>query len=96
MPFQLTPVQYTLPIIQSTNKTKATISSKPATAIDIIHHGILIPKLKAIGLGNWALKCFPSYLTERQQLVEISRVTSTTVKFTCGVPLVQYCFDSQV
>ena len=55
-------------------------------AFDTVDHGILIQKLTALGLDNSALNWFRSYLHERQQSVEISGVTSTTARITCGVP----------
>ena len=55
-------------------------------AFDTVDHGILIQKLTALRLDNSALNWFRSYLHERQQSVEISGVTSTTVIITCSVP----------
>jgi len=55
-------------------------------AFDTVNHGILIHKLKALGLDESALNWFRSYLRERQQSAEISGVTSTTATITCDVP----------
>ena len=55
-------------------------------ALDTVDHGILIQKLKALGLDESALNWFRSYLHERQQSVEISGVTSTTATITRSIP----------
>jgi len=55
-------------------------------ALDTVDHGILIQKLKALGLDESALNWFRSYLHERQLSVEISGLTSATATIICRVP----------
>ena len=53
---------------------------------DTVNHKILISKLRAMGVGQAALKWFDSYLGGRKQTVEISGVFSEFRTVTCGVP----------
>ena len=55
-------------------------------AFDTVNHKILISKLRAMGVGQAALKWFDSYLGGRKQTVEISGVFSEFRTVTCGVP----------
>ena len=55
-------------------------------AFDTVDHGILLMKLKAIGLSESAVRWFSSYLSDRQQLVDVSGTLSSKAKVTCGVP----------
>ena len=55
-------------------------------AFDTVDHGILLMKLKAIGLSDMAVKWFRSYLSDRHQLVDVSGKYSTKSKISCGVP----------
>ena len=55
-------------------------------AFDTVDHSILHTKLKASGLGNDILRWFRSYLSDRQQLVDVSGTHSTSASITCGVP----------
>ena len=55
-------------------------------AFDTVNHKILISKLRAMGVGQAALKWFDSYLGGREQTVEISGVFSEFRTVTCGVP----------
>ena len=55
-------------------------------AFDTVDHRILLMKLKSIGLGSGVVSWFKSYLTDRQQLVDISGVNSSMKYVTCGVP----------
>ena len=55
-------------------------------AFDTEDHSILMLKLKASGLGDDILRWFRSYLTDRQQLVDVSGTRSSFPPITCGVP----------
>ena len=55
-------------------------------AFETANHKILISKLRAMGVGQAALKWFDSYLVGRKQTVEISGVFSEFRTVTCGVP----------
>ena len=54
-------------------------------AFDTVNHKILISKLRAMDVGQAALKWFDSYLGGREQTVEISGVFSEFRTVTCGV-----------
>ena len=43
-------------------------------------------KLRAAGLGDDILRWFESYLSDRQQLVDVSGTNFATAPITCGVP----------
>ena len=53
-------------------------------AFDTVNHGILIDKLKAVGVSStdW----FSSYLSGRSQCIEVNGVASEFLPITCGVP----------
>ena len=55
-------------------------------AFDTVDHGILLMKLEAIGLHGDAIRWFRSYLSDRNQLVDVSGIFSTEAPITCGVP----------
>ena len=55
-------------------------------AFDTVDHSILLIKLKALGLGDDIMNWFSSYLSDRQQLVDVSGTKSTMANITCGVP----------
>ena len=55
-------------------------------AFDTVNHSILLSKLKACGLGNDICNWFSSYLSERQQLVDVFGTFSNSLPVTCGVP----------
>jgi hypothetical protein len=55
-------------------------------AFDTVDHSILMYKLKSLGLGQDIIRWFYSYLSNRQQLVDISGTRSSSRKVTCGVP----------
>lgn len=46
-------------------------------AFDTVDHSILLMKMEALGLGTNILRWFKSYLTERQQLVDVSGTFSS-------------------
>ena len=53
-------------------------------AFDTVDHGILLDKLKAIGVDS--LCWFESYLKDRRQCVEVNNAMSEFLPMTCGVP----------
>ena len=55
-------------------------------AFDTVDHSILASKLKAIGLSKPAVSWFASYLSEREQFVDVSGTHSDAGGVTCGVP----------
>ena len=55
-------------------------------AFDTVDHTILLMKLKASGLGNDITRWFNSYLSDRQQLVDVSGTFSSSKNISCGVP----------
>ena len=55
-------------------------------AFDTVDHGILLMKLKALGLSQDVSRWFQSYLSDRQQLVDVSGTLSSHANISCGVP----------
>ena len=55
-------------------------------AFDTIAHTILLMKLEALSLSQDITKWFQSYLSDRQQLVDVSGTLSSYSKITYGVP----------
>jgi len=55
-------------------------------AFDTVDHSVLLMKLEAMGLSPDVLQWFKSYLSDRQQLVDVSGSFSSSAKVTCGVP----------
>jgi len=55
-------------------------------AVDTVDHSIFIMKLSSSGLGKDIVRWFSSYLSDRQQIVDISGTFSSTATVTCGVP----------
>ena len=55
-------------------------------AFDTVNHKILLGKLKAAGLADSSIKWFDSYLTGRNQVVDVDGVHSNPRDVTCGVP----------
>ena len=53
-------------------------------AFDTVDHGILIEKLKSIGVSSFPW--FESYLTDRKQCVDIKGTRSEFLPVSCGVP----------
>ena len=53
-------------------------------AFDTVDHGILIEKLRAIGVGS--VSWFSSYLSERRQCVDVAGTKSDFLPVSCGVP----------
>ena len=55
-------------------------------AFDTVNHTILLGKLRAVGLAENSIKWFDSYLTGRNQVVDIDGVYWEPREVTCGVP----------
>ena len=55
-------------------------------ALDTVDHSILLTKLEAIGLSNDIVKLFQSYLSVRQQLVDVATTFSPCAK-------IMWCFS---
>ena len=55
-------------------------------AFDTVDHSILLAKLEAMGLSNDIVKWFQSYLSGRQQLVDVAGTFSSCENITCCVP----------
>ena len=51
-----------------------------------VDHGILLMKLKALGLSQDVSRWFWSYLSDHQQLVDVSGNLSSHANIPCGVP----------
>ena len=54
--------------------------------VDTVDHGILLMKMEALGLSQDILRWSRSYLSGRQQLVDISGVFSSCAELTCDMP----------
>ena len=85
----------TLAVIEMIDRITAAIDSKCyslgifidlSKAFDSINHQILLEKLHHYGIRGIAHKWFLSYLTNRQQYVDINGYKSTRMKISCGVP----------
>ena len=55
-------------------------------AFDTLNHQILLQKLNFYGIGGIALEWFSSYLTGRQQFIEIDGIQSDSLTLSTGVP----------
>ena len=55
-------------------------------AFDTVDHGILLMKRKALGLSQDVSRWFQFYLSDRQQLVDVSGTLSSHANISCGVP----------
>ncbi|MCU7801520.1 MAG: reverse transcriptase family protein [gamma proteobacterium symbiont of Lucinoma myriamae] len=55
-------------------------------AFDTVDHSILLMKLEALGLSQDIVRWFRSYLSDRQQLVDVSGMFSSSAEIRCGVP----------
>ena len=53
-------------------------------AFDTVDHGVLLNKLRAIGVDS--ISWFESYLRNRQQCVEVNGTKSEFLAISCGVP----------
>ena len=55
-------------------------------SFDIVDHGILLMKLKVLCLSQDVSRWFRSYLSDRQQLVDVSGTLSSHANISRGVP----------
>ena len=55
-------------------------------AFDTVDHNVLLQKLRALGLHEQSILWFKSYLTGRQQVVDINGTISSKKSISCGVP----------
>ena len=55
-------------------------------AFDTVNHGILLFKLQSMGFNVNSVKWMCSYLTGREQIVDVNGTVSPPSKITCGVP----------
>ena len=55
-------------------------------AFDTVDHTILLDKLRLIGVSDSSLNWFRSYLTDRQQCVDVNGTRSGFLNISCGVP----------
>ena len=55
-------------------------------AFDTVDHAILLMKLEALGLSPDVIRWFRLYLSDRQQLVDLSGTQSSYANISCGVP----------
>ena len=55
-------------------------------AFDTVDHGILLMKLESLGLSKDVSRWFQSYLSDRQQLVDVSGTKSSYARISCAVP----------
>lgn len=67
-------------------KTPISIFLDLSKAFDTLDHHILLEKLYYYGLRDTEYKLMDSYLTGREQFVEMDNVKSTTLPLTTGVP----------
>ena len=54
-------------------------------ALDTVDHDILLMKLESLGLSSDVIRWFISYVSGRQQLVDVSGAFSSQVNISCGV-----------
>ena len=55
-------------------------------AFDTVNHSTLLMNFEALGYFQATKRCFHSYLSDRQQLADVSGTLSSYSKITCGVP----------
>jgi len=55
-------------------------------AFDCVNHSLILKKLQNVGVGGDAVEWFRSYLTDREQLVSINNILSSTSPIKLGVP----------
>ena len=55
-------------------------------AFDTVNHSILLMKLEKYGIQGPALEWFKSYLSDREQYVNVNGSSSSCLNVTCGVP----------
>ena len=55
-------------------------------AFDTVNHAILLYKMERYGIRGVPLKLFASFLTNRQQYVQMGNRVSSKQTMTCGIP----------
>ena len=55
-------------------------------AFDTVDHDVLIMKLESLGLSSDTIRWFRSYVSGRQQLVDVSDTFSSQANISCVVP----------
>ena len=55
-------------------------------AFDTVNHTILLKKMERYGIRGVPLRIFASYLTNRQQYVQMGNTVSSEQTMTCGIP----------
>ena len=55
-------------------------------AFDTVNHKIMLTKLEHYGVRGNSLQWFKSYLSNREQFVQLNRHCSSTKSIVCGVP----------
>ena len=55
-------------------------------AFDTVNHTILLTKMELYGIRGVPLQLFASYLTNRQQYVQMRNTVSLRQTMTCGIP----------
>ena len=55
-------------------------------AFDTVNHTILLKKMERYGIRGVPLQFFASYLTDRQQYVQMGNTVSSEQTMTCGIP----------
>ena len=89
--FQLTLVLFTYQLLLGNSKTRditlaGMVILDLQKAFDTVNHKILLVKLHAMGVGQIVVQWFNSYLSGRQQLVNIVDTNSDFRNILCGVP----------
>ena len=62
------------------------LTGPPPRAFDTVDHNILLMKLEALDLNQDVVRWFRSYLSDRQQLVDVSGTLSSCAEIKCSVP----------
>ena len=57
-----------------------------SAAFDTVDHGLLLDRLRVVGVRGKALSWFRSYLDDRHQCVVVGGERSSSVVLSCGVP----------
>ena len=57
-----------------------------AAAFDTVDHGLLLDRLRVVGVRGKAMLWFRSYLDDRHQCVVVGDERSSSVVLSCGIP----------
>ncbi len=77
---------YSWKCVLDENKFVDTVLMDLSKAFDCIPHGLLIAKMKAYGLINYACEFMASYLSDRYQRVKITNEKSSCMSLLKGIP----------